>query len=556
MAAGKRKATTKQVIAPAILDEQRDELEAPVAARSGQPIATRLAKAVWRRILGLPATEMASSDGVERPGPRGWVGRGRGEAAVVDLAREYRGTTSQVCGLYPFGNGTSVPAIGVPLGQSLLTGATVCGDPISYFRGGLIRNPSMFVLGLPGLGKSTLMRRMLLGSAAFGTIPLVLGDFRPDYVQLIKQLGGDVIPLGPGRGSLNPLDNAEVLAAARRLPEDRAKELLASSRSRRVAVLEALVSIQRSGSGGVVLDHENTILSEAVRILDNKQVVNPLIGDLLDLIRSRPAELQEAVVDRGRAERYLEKTEDLEASLHGIITGSRLGDGTFARETSMPMRRDRACVIDLSGIGEEDALLRAAALMASWSAGFGTVAISTALAEAGVEPRRHYLLALDEIHQALRSGPRMVERYDRLSRLNRASGVGQILCTHTMADLDALPTVEDRAKARGLVERAGMQMFGGLPSAEMGMLNEAVRLSVAEQSMLTSWNEPGSLDPETGTEATPPGQGNFLLKIGGRSGTPFNVRLTRTEHEGRIHRTNEKWESASRIGTSAIEQVA
>ena len=81
--------------------------------------------------------------------------------------------------------------IGVPLGKNLATGAAVCCDPISWFqRAQLISNPSMFVLGKPGLGKSSLTRRMATGLAGYGTIPLVLGDLKPDYVDLIEALDG------------------------------------------------------------------------------------------------------------------------------------------------------------------------------------------------------------------------------------------------------------------------------------------------------------------------------------------------------------------------------
>ena len=46
--------------------------------------------------------------------------------------------------------------VGVPLGRSLISGATLCADPISWFQDAhLIANPSVFVLGLPGLGKSS-----------------------------------------------------------------------------------------------------------------------------------------------------------------------------------------------------------------------------------------------------------------------------------------------------------------------------------------------------------------------------------------------------------------
>lgn len=45
---------------------------------------------------------------VRRPGLRGWRGGGQGEAAYVTAADEWRGTSVQVCGLWPFvgGSGT------------------------------------------------------------------------------------------------------------------------------------------------------------------------------------------------------------------------------------------------------------------------------------------------------------------------------------------------------------------------------------------------------------------------------------------------------------------
>ncbi len=98
------------------------------------------------------------------PGPRGLQGPGRGRVSYVEAPPEWRGTTVQVCGLFPFAVGGGSPTIGVPLGRNLLTGATVCCDPLAWFqRAKLILNPSMFLLGLPALGKSTLVRRMVIG---------------------------------------------------------------------------------------------------------------------------------------------------------------------------------------------------------------------------------------------------------------------------------------------------------------------------------------------------------------------------------------------------------
>jgi hypothetical protein len=106
------------------------------------------------------------------------------------------------------------------------------------------------------------------------------------------------------------------------------------------------------------------------------------------------------------------------------------------------------------------------------------------------------------------------------------------MCTHTMHDLFALPTQADREKARGLVERRH-----GRPRWPPGRrdarphLTQVVRLSNAERALLSRWNEPPAWDAETGEEATPPGQGHFLIKVAGKPGIPFRVELTDAERE-------------------------
>lgn len=87
---------------------------------------------------------------------RGHKGRGGGYASVLPAIPTWRGTSRQVCGLFPFAAGVNAPLVGVPLGKSLDGIGAVCADPISWFERGLISAPSMFVLGLPGLGKSSL----------------------------------------------------------------------------------------------------------------------------------------------------------------------------------------------------------------------------------------------------------------------------------------------------------------------------------------------------------------------------------------------------------------
>jgi hypothetical protein len=164
------------------------------------------------------------------------------------------------------------------------------------------------------------------------------------------------------------------------------------------------------------------------------------------------------------------------------------------------------------------------------------------LADAGLEPRRNYFVVLDELWRALRSGRGIVDRIDALTRLNRQRGVGQAMVSHTMSDLLALPTEEDRMKAKGFVERSGMVICGGLPRAEMGQLTDVVKLSEAEIEMITGWQDPAAWSTHDAGEGDPPGLGNFLIKVGGRTGIPIHVDLTPVERA--LNDTNKRWRDA------------
>ncbi|GAB2718035.1 ATP/GTP-binding protein [Kitasatospora kifunensis] len=481
--------------------------------------------------------QLSSPPRERRPGARGWPGYGAGSVGYVEAPAEWRGTTVQVCGLWPFAAGSGTPMVGVPLGQNLITGASLCCDPISWFqRAKLLLNPSEFVLGLPGLGKSTLVRRQALGLAGYGVLPMAFGDLKPDYVDLIRALGGQVITLGRGRGYLNVLDPGEATAAAARLTGDRRRAVIADAHGRRLNAVSALLTILR---GEPPTDREETLIAAALNILDERhQADAPVMADLLQVVKDAPEQLRMIALDRGDRGRYLNATENLEASLTALCGTGRLGD-MFSRPTSVPMRTDKPVVFDVSAIDDSEALLQAAALLSCWSYGFGTISAVQALADAGLAPQRHYFVIMDELWRVLRAGRGLVDRVDALTRLNRQRGVGTAMITHTMSDLLALPDEHDRMKAKGFAERAGMVIAGGLPEAEMAQLSQVVGMSSVERELLVGWSTPPAWDSALDREAKPAGQGNFLIKVGGRPGIPVKIKLTEAERD--INDTNRKW---------------
>jgi len=482
-----------------------------------------------------------------KPGPRGLRGPGRGRVSYVEAPPEWRGTTVQVCGLFPFAVGGGSPTIGVPLGRNLLTGATVCCDPLSWFqRARLILNPSMFLLGLPALGKSTLVRRMVIGVAGTGTVPLILGDLKPDYVDTVRALGGQVVRLGRGLGSLNVLDvgalddAADQLVAAG-LPNE-AAALREEAHGRRTAMVEALVTLVR---GTRPSDTERTVLSAALRVLaDRHRAVRevdpatsaPLLTDLVAVLEQAPDQVRLPTLDRGDTTAYRAAVDPLQRSLLSLLDGP-LGS-VFARPTTERVRLDATAVcVDVSGISAGDTTLQAAVLLACWSEGFAAVEAANALADAGLAPQRRFFIVLDELWRVLRSGEGMVDKVDELTRLNRNSGVGQAMITHSMADLEALRHPQDRDKAKGFIERAGLLVVGGLPAQEVGELSQIVAFSRAERAQVTSWSTPPGWD----AAALPPGVGKFLIKSGQRPGIPVHVDLTQAELAAAVHDTNKRW---------------
>jgi len=503
------------------------------------------------RLTSKRAARKAKAPKVRQPriarvmhGDRGILGAGGGKAGYVQAPREYRGTTVQVCGLFPFITGAASPMIGVPIGLGLMDGAPVCFDPISWFQDAkLIHNPSAFLLGKPGLGKSTLLRHLLIGQAGFGVMPLVLGDVKGEHSDLITALGGQVIRLGRGRGYVNVLDISDARAVADRLRTNgfvkEAAEVQADASNRRALLVEGLIELARKSE---LEDRESTVLETALSLLDKRPEV-PVLADLVALIESRPPELALVALDRGDAVRYQDVTENLVVTLRGLLGAGRLGE-IFSQHTTVKMRRDVPVSFDISAINEHDSALMAAALLACWTIGFSSIAMSQVLAACGLEPLRHYQAVLDELRLILDAGDFMVDRVDRGTRLNRQLGFGLLMCTHTMSDLMACSTERARRKACGFVERAGVVICAGLPKREMEMLTEVVPMNDAEIKTLIGWQDPPAMTRKS-KRTTPPGQGHFLIKIGGRPGIPVKVVLSQSELA--LNDTNKLWHEHSRV---------
>ncbi|WP_083864957.1 hypothetical protein [Nocardia brevicatena] len=510
--------------------------------------------------------EQAIEDGFDRQvaqlTPRGYVGPGGGRMNVIGRTVEYRATTAQVAGLWPWSVGAGAPLIGTPLGSHLHTGAPVCFDPMNWFmRGSFITAPSLFVLGLNGFGKSSLVRRIVLGGIAQSITPLILADVKPDYRKLVELVGGQVIDLGYGHGKLNPLAAGVLGTIVPRLDHrpDLQLQVLQDLRARQVTLIAGLVELVR---GERVRDYEETLISTALRILYRPGSgytpdQPPIMENLLEVIVGGGEQL---MLDAGADDPidYQDAIRGLRRSLRALTQGPF--GAVFNGQTSVPIDTEAVAVcIDVSHIPQGDKKLKAAVMLACWADGFAAVEAAHTLTDAGLAPQRYFQVVMDELWQVLGLGDFMVDRVDELTRLQRGIATALIMISHTIKDLQALGSEAAIAKALGFLERARAKIFGALPAEEIKRLDSTVPFTSAEEEMVTGWSAPQALTGEAlkpgQQRPSPPGTGKFLLKIGEdrRPGIPFHMEFTVAERESGIHDTNQRFEEFTAYpGRSAV----
>ncbi|GAA2536854.1 ATPase [Pseudonocardia hydrocarbonoxydans] len=470
---------------------------------------------------------MNTSDPHDAPRLWGWPRRGGGRAGHVEAGNQFAGTTSQVCGLFPFALASGSDVRGVPVGRHLHTAEPVGLDPAHWLRTGLVSNTGVWVQGQPGIGKSSITKRMLAGLVAFGMRAVVPGDVKGEYTPLVTALGGAVWHLGRGLHALNPLDAGPLRPAIAGAPSAERTRLVETLRSRRLSLLEALVTIVRHGEPDVT---ERRLLGAAldlaVETTDRAPGGRePLIPDVLAVLLSGPAPLL-SIAATDDQPGYRRTTRALVNALGLLCEGAIRG--IFDRPSSARFDPDTpALSLDISALDDDDDDVVAAAMLCSW-------AWSAALADAAAhgERRRNVVQVQDELWRALRVAPGLVERSDRITRLGRHRGVVSFQVTHSMDDLDALPTEADRAKARGLASRNGVLLLGGMAESELDGLRRITSLSDGEAALITSWAAP----PTWHAGRLHPGRGKYLIKSGQRVGLP--VALTLTPSERALHDTD------------------
>ncbi|MFS3130636.1 ATP/GTP-binding protein [Nocardioides sp. Bht2] len=480
--------------------------------------------------------------------PRGYRGRGGGLWRILPVPPTYRGTTVQVCGMWPFAAGSARPNVGVPVGVDIETGATVCCDHFSWFQAGLISSPSMSVYGLQGLGKSSWTCRQIIGLADRGIVSVIAGDLKGEYTGIVKALGGQVISFGGGQ-QLNVLDQGQMLAAANRIGGERGDALVSWAVDRATDLVVTLIQIVRRSPA---TDWEHALVRRAIRVLidDYRRSPSggepPALPELVKLLLNPTSDLLTTILADDMAD-YAAQTKPLNRSLQAVLDGP-LGD-TFGGQTTERVDLSLPAVsVDISVVAKQTDDVLAAIMVATWSEVFATIEASNALADADLQEQRYVNTVMDEMWRPMRlSGARLVDKLDAITRLNRNDGSGNIFITHSLKDYESMESAADNVKARGFAERSGIVVTAGLAEPDLRELSKIKRLSEKEISTVSGWATPPGwqartvVDHETGKTrpATPPGAGKVLIKVGGRAGIQNQVVLTTAELE--LHDTNARW---------------
>ncbi|MFB7090783.1 ATP-binding protein [Streptomyces sp. NPDC056296] len=480
----------------------------------------------------------------DRFAPRlGWGGRYGGRVPVEDSGTVYTGPTAQAGGIYPFLLGSGLPPRGVPVGRDVLTGELVAMDP-SGWTGKLTTNPGVWVMSQPGAGKSALVKRVCLVYSAYGHMVCVPGDVKGEYSTLIAELGGSVVRIGDGIGRINPLDSGPLKGRVRSLPADRREALLDVLNGRRLETLVALLSTKH-GLGRAPDEIERSALDTAVQVASAVQASgsDPIVKDVVDVLRAAPKELRAKLAADG--ERYKDLTRSVVAGLDNLVGGPLRG--LFDGPTTTPLDINAPAVsVDISALRARGNDVVSAGMIATWAYTYSSIDSARSI---GLMDRK-LVLPMDEMWRALRSGPGLVDAMDAISRLNRTTDDVTIYVTHSLLDVEALPTEMDRAKARGLMDRCDTWVLGASTTEELSRVTGKRMLTEQEVMMVSSWASATStgldIDPTTYDQDNErpveeesvrhPGRGKYLIKLGTRPGIAAALELTATEQ--RLYRTD------------------
>ena len=378
------------------------------------------------------------------------------------VVARHRGTTANLCSLYPWHTGPGPTDRGPYLGVNVAAGGSGWFyDPFELYPA-LLTDSNMLIAGRPGQGKSAAVKTFLYREiGVYGRRRFIaINDPKGEYGPLADALGMPIIKLDPGGvHRLNPLDPA---------PGDADGGLL--SRQKLVTGMLAVVLDRRLEPA------EESVVARAIEHLAARRQRFDL-ADLAATVGSPPAELV--------AHPELERLTDSEVRLAATPVRFALGKlldrtlrGMFDGQTTVSLDWDQelGVVIDLSAVFEDREALPLVMMAAtSW--------LQSALT--GLRAERRGLQVDDEVW-ALLGNEWTVKHLQARLKLCRHWGICNILVCHKLSDLRAQAADGTAAQkvAAGLLADMGTRVFFQQAPGEVAEAQSLLGLSDVEAALL------------------------------------------------------------------------
>ena len=384
-------------------------------------------------------------------------------------------------------------------------------DPAAWLHAGLVTNTGIWVQGQPGVGKSTIVKRLHdRAGRRSGCRAVVPGDVKGEYSAAGHALGGRVWRIGRGLHSPQPARRRPAAPALAHTGGDRA----ASARrdDPRPPAVPA-----RSAGGDRAPRRDRRHRTPPARRRARPAVVDrrpgPGAADPRHRATSSPQPPTAPRCCRWPPAPPTPRTTGAAPATCSTPSGL-LCDGAirglFDRPSSVTADLDTpALSLDISALDDDDDEVVAAAMLCSWAWAAALIdgyrRASGGAATSAVQ---------DELWRALRVAPGLVERSDRITRLGRHRGDVSIQVTHSLDDLEALPTEADRAKARGMAARNGVLRARrhGRPRTR-----RARRITPLTDGEARHGHAPGPPRRPGIPGNRHPGRGKYLIKSGDRT---------------------------------------
>ncbi|MEV8590913.1 type VI secretion protein [Streptomyces sp. NPDC051180] len=454
---------------------------------------------------------------------RGWAEPDAGQAASSARTTVFRSDTGQASGLYPFLHGASLPAVGPYIGWNTVNQTAFSAHPSAWVAEKVTTNPNVVVTGIPGRGKSALVKALSFRLMAFGHQTLIAGDLKGEYRKLCAALGVEPVRLGPGlAGRVNPLDAGPLGEGLDRILDAATRQSrLAEIHRRRLTLLKALLELQLRRT---LLPQEEEGLDLAVREVTRElygssesRLDVPTLPSVYQVLKDpSPRVAEELRVRDGDVQTAREQLASLRSALGSMIHG-HLG-GLFDQRTSVGLDWNAPIQsVDISALQgtQDETIAMVLTCVSSWA---------QSVIDRPGPPR---VVVRDELWRALRSGgTAMVRKVDADLRLSRGEGVIQVLVSHRLSDFEAVGAADSEAAAIGreLIASCDTRIQLAQDLGPLRTIRDTIGLTDAECALIHGWG-PGE-------------RGRALWKVG-KAGS-FAVQLMLTPTEEALFETDER----------------